>query len=208
MNVSDVKGALQIVSSLMTEKKEYLVQLDQQNGDGDLGISMSEGYLAVAEFLSGTEEQDLGKLFMQMGMIFNEKAPSSLGTITSFGMTGMAKTLRGKNTASFTELVGAFRAGLQNIMTKAGSSQGEKTILDALIPAIDALEAHIPDGEKAAFAAAAQMAADGSESTKLMKAVHGRAAYYAEKSLGVLDGGSVVGKILFEAFNVYVQSKQ
>jgi phosphoenolpyruvate---glycerone phosphotransferase subunit DhaL len=207
MNASDVKGALQVVSRLMTEKREYLVQLDQQNGDGDLGISMSEGYRAVEEFLSGTEEQDLGKLLMQMGLIFNEKAPSSLGTITSFGMTGMAKAFRGKTEASFPELVTAFKAGLQNIMEKAGSRQGEKTILDALIPAVESLEIHIPDGEKTAFAAAAVAAADGSEKTKLMKAVHGRAAYYAEKSIGVLDGGSMVGKLLFEAINLYVQSK-
>ena len=57
------------------------------------------------------------------------------------------------------------------------------------------------------FEAAAAAAAKGSEDTKNMKAVHGRAAYYAEKSIGVLDGGSVVGKLLFEAINTYCQGK-
>jgi len=75
MNAKDVKGACKIISDVMTKNKDYLIQLDQQNGDGDLGISMSEGYKAVSDFLDTSDETDLGKLFMKMGMTFNEKAP-------------------------------------------------------------------------------------------------------------------------------------
>lgn len=204
MNVWDVKGALKIISDVMTANKEYLIELDQQNGDGDLGISMSDGYKAVSDFLNNSDETDLGKLFMKMSMTFNEKAPSSLGTITSIGMMGMAKALKGKTTADLMETAHAFKAGIEAVSVKCGSKAGEKTIMDSLIPAVEELEKH-GDDKKAAFAAAAAAAARGSENTKNMRAVHGRAAYYAEKSLGVLDGGSVVGKLLFEALNAYCQ---
>ena len=87
------------------------------------------------------------------------------------------------------------RLGLQNVMDKAASRVGEKTILDALEPAIRALE----DTQDDPWAAAAKAALDGSEATRQMKAVWGRAAYYGEKSLGLLDGGSYVGALIFKA---------
>ena len=101
MNASSVKIAMVCIRDLMEENKQYLIDLDAQNGDGDLGISMCGGYSAVAKALETSEEADLGKLMMKAGQVFNEFAPSSLGTITSFGMMGMAKSLKGKQDASF-----------------------------------------------------------------------------------------------------------
>ena len=199
MNYESLNKIIATISDVMTENRDYLVSLDQQNGDGDLGISMASGYEAVKNYVASSEERDLGKLLMKCSSVFNEAAPSSLGTITSFGFMGMAKALKGKEDASFEECIGALDAGLNKIMEKAKSKPGEKTILDALYPAIEALKAN-KDGDKlAALKAAADAAAEGSENTKNMRSVHGRAAYYAEKSIGTLDGGSVVGKLIFEA---------
>ena len=69
------------------------------------------------------------------------------------------------------------------------------------ITAIEALRANTEGNTKAAFAAAAKAAATGSESTRQMRSVHGRAAYYGDKSIGLLDGGSVVGKLIFEGID-------
>jgi dihydroxyacetone kinase len=207
MNVQTLREALKAVSDLMGTNRDYLIELDQQNGDGDLGISMSAGYKAVADYLSETEEKDLGKLFMKCGGVFNEAAPSSLGTITSMGMMGMAKALKGKEEAALSEIVPAMEGGLASIMEKAKSKPGEKTILDALCPAVEALK-NAGGGDKlAAWEAAANAAAEGSEKTRTMKSVHGRAAYYGEKSVGVLDGGSVVGKLLFEGIYAYLKGR-
>ena len=198
MNAQSLKKAIESVSALMSENKDYLVELDAQNGDGDLGISMSGGYAALVEFLNGCGETDLGKLMMKCSGVFNEAAPSSLGTITSFGMMGMAKALKGKDEASLAETAEAMEAGIRMIMDKAKSKPGEKTILDALYPGVEALKEQKDSGAKAAFTAAAAAAQEGSESTREMRSVHGRAAYYGEKSIGLLDGGSVVGRIIFE----------
>jgi dihydroxyacetone kinase len=115
---------------------------------------------------------------------------------------GMAKALKGKEEAGLEEVSAALEAGLANIMEKAKSKPGEKTILDSLCPAVQALKNSGGD-KAAAWAGAAQAAAVGSESTRAMKSVHGRAAYYGEKSIGILDGGSVVGKFIFEGIAAF-----
>lgn len=198
MDRKTISAIFDSISKKMTENREYLIQLDSQNGDGDLGISMDTGFQAVAAYMKEAEEADLGRLFMKGAKVLNEASPSSLGTILSFLMMGMAKALRGKETATADEGALAMEAGLNLIMEKAGSKRGEKTILDSLGPGIDALKAGTgPDvGER--LKAAAKAAAEGSESTRQMRSVHGRAAYYGDKSIGVLDGGSVVGRLIFE----------
>ena len=199
MNKQSVIDGLSKISAVMTENKEYLIKLDQQNGDGDLGVSMSEGFAAAAAFAAEAEETDLGKLMMQTGKVFNEAAPSSLGTIISFAFMGLAKSLKGKTEATLPEFAEAVMSGVEKIMEKAGSKPGEKTILDAIYPAAVCLKEHESESFGEALKAAAEIAAQGSENTKKMKSVHGRAAYYAEQSIGILDGGSVVGKLIFEA---------
>lgn len=208
MDATSLKTAIGAVSNVITANRNYLIKLDQQNGDGDLGISMSDGFKAIVAHLQAVEETDLGTLFFQMSKVFNEKAPSSLGTILSFGLRGMARQLKGKESATLAETVEAFKAGVMVIMEKAGSKPGEKTVLDALCPALEALEANSASGDAVAYAAAARAAAEGSESTKSMRSKHGRAAYYGEKSLGILDGGSVVGKLIFEALANHAWDKE
>lgn len=159
---------------------------------------MTDGFTAVKNMMDQTEEKDLGKLFQKSSKTFNEAAPSSLGTILSIGFMGMAKALKGRTEAELPMIAEALSKGVQNIMDKAGSEPGEKTILDAFCPAVRALMENQDKDADIAFTAAAKAAAEGSESTKNMKAVHGRAAYYGEGSIGILDGGSVAGKLIFE----------
>jgi dihydroxyacetone kinase-like protein len=206
MNIATLRPAMRAVNERMALNRDYLVELDQQNGDGDLGISMTAGFLALTAYLDGAEEKDLGRLMMKCGGVFNEAAPSSLGTIISFGFMGMARALKGKEEVSAAELAAAMEAGLSVIMEKAKSKPGEKTILDSLVPAVQALKAHAAEERAAAYAAAARAAAEGAEATRNMRSVHGRAAYYGDKSIGVLDGGSVVGKLIFEGLEAWARS--
>lgn len=198
-NAESLRRGMQEIARIMAENRQYLIELDQRNGDGDLGISMADGYAAAAEALKQSEEKDLGKLMMAAGKAFNEAAPSSLGTITSLGMMGMARTLKGHEDMDAALLAQALEAGVQRIMERAGSKPGEKTILDALDPAAKALAAHAQEGMLPALEAAHIAAAQGSENTANMRAVHGRAAYYGDKTLGLIDGGAEVGRLLFEA---------
>ena len=196
--ISEIKKGISSIAKEMAENRDYLVELDQRNGDGDLGISMSEGFNALVEVLNNTEETDLGKVFRDLSKTFNESAPSSLGTILSFGLMGMAKELKGKTEVSRQELSVALEKGLDNILDKTGSKVGEKTIIDSLSPGIESLLSSGSEEDKAAFQNAYEASKAGAEKTKEMMAVHGRAAYYGEKSLGLVDGGAVVGTLIFK----------
>lgn len=207
MNINDIRQMAGYISRKMDEHKDYLILLDQKNGDGDLGISMSDGFHAVLRFLEKTAEPDLGKVMHHAGLAFNEAAPSSLGTILAFGFTGMAGTLKGYHDVSPRQLAEALRAGTTKISAKTGSHPGERTILDSLCPAASVLCTELEAGSSlsSAMQAAVSAARQGAEKTADMLPVHGRAAYYGEKCLGFPDGGAVVGQYIFEALAEYLQ---
>ena len=130
---------------------------------GDLGISMAQGYSAIASYLSTTDEEDIGRALLKCSSLFNEAAPSTLGTITSFGFMGMAKALKGKREARLSEWADALDAGLKLIMDRAKSKAGDKTILDALIPGVEALKENAAKGKVEALAFASAAAAQAAK---------------------------------------------
>ncbi|MDX1358790.1 MAG: DAK2 domain-containing protein, partial [Clostridia bacterium] len=138
INVDNAKDILKEVSRVMDENKDLLVELDSKAGDGDLGISMSSGFKAVAES-DAMEKDSLKKLFMTAGMVINEASPSSLGTIIFIGLVGGAKYVGDANELDAKGLGGFFMAAAENVMKKTGSKPGEKTILDSVVPAARSL---------------------------------------------------------------------
>ena len=196
------------IAKTMEGEKDYLVELDQQNGDGDLGISMSAGFNAAVNAFKDDSGKDIGLGILKAAMAFNEKAPSSLGTILSFGLMAMGKTFKGKQELTREELALGFSKFNEEIMKKGGAKPGEKTIVDTLVPVEKFVRENlgkIPDREL--IKESEKIAKEGSDSTRNMKSVHGRAAYYAEKSIGVLDGGSYAGYLVFKALNNYLKDK-
>lgn len=210
MNRQILCEAIGCISRKITENKQYLIDLDAKFGDGDLGISMSNGFEAVYEFLQDTEETDMGTVLLKCATVFNKTSPSSLGTILSFGFMGAARHCKGKMELTLEDAAEAMDKALEHMMNKAQSQPGEKTILDAIAPAVEALKLHAENGEPTAknrealaYQAAYEAAEQGMLSTKDMLAVHGRAAYYGDKVIGHIDGGAVVGKLIFEGLRDY-----
>jgi dihydroxyacetone kinase-like protein len=199
LNIADAKEIFKIISATMDENKEYLVELDSKAGDGDLGISMSSGFRALLES-DAMNETALKKFFMKAGMVINE---ASLGTILFIALVGGAKKVADKEELTVNEVGEFFMACAQAVMDKTGSKEGEKTILDSVIPAARSLMESDKD-LKAAVADAFAVSKEGMLATIKMQAVHGRAAYYAEKSIGNQDGGATVGMLLFQSVNEYV----
>ncbi len=198
MDLIKLREIVRSVRDRVLLHRDTLTELDQQSGDGDLGVSMCSGFQAAAERLDTLNATDLGTALREASRAFNEAAPSSMGTILSIFMNGMARQLRGKETASLDEMTAALTAGTDNITRLAGSRPGEKTVLDALCPAAEALRENRYAEPAEALTKAAAAARAGYEATKGMKAVWGRAAYYGEQSVGLADGGACVGWLLFE----------
>lgn len=202
INLDNVKDIMKEVSRVMDENKDYLVELDSKAGDGDLGISMSSGFRAVLES-DAMEKQTLKKFFMASGMVINEASPSSLGTIIFMGMIAGAKNVGDAESLDAVGIGNFFMAAAQSVMDKTGSKTGEKTILDSVVPAAKALmnsDSELITSMKMAY----EVANEGMLSTIKMQAVHGRAAYYQEKSIGFQDGGATVGMLIFRAISDYL----
>ena len=209
MDINDVKLITENILKLVKENRDYLLDLDSQFGDGDLGISMVQGFSGVKDYLETSEEKDLGKLFFKMGMTFNESAPSSLGTIISFWLLGIGGSLKGKENADINDVKIALENGISKLKERANSKENEKTILDSLSPAAKAFERNTDEKKTVLeiLKEASDAATKGSEATKNMMAVHGRAAYHGEKTIGHVDGGSYVGKLIFEGIYNYYKER-
>ncbi|WP_156286260.1 dihydroxyacetone kinase subunit L [Oceanivirga salmonicida] len=176
----------------MLSNKDYLIELDQKFGDGDLGLSMVEGFNGVNEYIKTVENIDsYPKFFHKISLLFNESAPSSLGTIISYFIMGIAKSLKKYDVINEEILINSMDEGLEYLKEKVKTKMGEKTIIDSLEPAIKKLieTKNIDEAIKAAK--------EGVDKTKEMIAVHGRAAYHKEKTIGYIDGGAYVAYLIF-----------
>ena len=196
----DAKKILQNLKQLFSDNKDFLVELDGRMGDGDLGLTMSKAFTAAADELADTPEADVGKIFMKAGMLMAKAAPSTMGTLMATGFMRGGKAISGKSEISVPDLADFFQAFVNGIMERGKAKPGEKTIIDALKPAADALADATEENIASALQKALGAAEEGLESTKDMIAQHGRIAYYKEQSKGHEDPGATAGVILIKGF--------
>lgn len=208
LNANDIKGIFKSIRDVVDLNKTYLIELDGVMGDGDLGITMSFGFNKIVESLDNLNIEDIGMLIMKAGMIMADEAPSTLGTLVATGMIRGGKALKSKKEIGLEDIIEGNNAALNGMMERGKSKRGNKTILDSLFPALDALVESKNQGKnlKEALNSAYSASKEGAENTKAMKSVHGRAAFYGDKSIGNIDGGAVLGSYLYEGANNYIQN--
>lgn len=191
----DIKEIFKKIYGNIHTNKEYLIKLDQEFGDGDLGLTMDEGFNAVCDYVQKNEIADKGILFKNISSTFNEAAPSSLGTIISMFFMGMARELKGKTDPTKEEYIYSLQKGLEYLKSKIDTKLGDKTILDSLEPAI--VEFNKTKDKIKAY----ESAKEGMEETKNMISNQGRAKYHGEKTLGHIDGGAYVSYLVFKSIS-------
>lgn len=191
---SRVKEFFAVLADKMAEQRDYLIELDSVVGDGDLGLTMSDGFRAASEAIMASEETDPGKLFYAAGKAIAAAVPSTMGTLMGSGLMSAGKELRGKSGSDreMTRLL--LRGWLAGVAKLGKAKRGEKTFLDGMTPALEALEAD----PQAAAATVAQAARTGAQETVGMLAVHGRAAIRGEQSRELLDPGAVTAALIVE----------
>jgi dihydroxyacetone kinase-like protein len=187
---------------LVTENRAYLTELDSAIGDADHGANMARGMTAVMEKIGASSAAvAVDELFKSVGMTLVSSVGGASGPLYGtfflrFGMhAGPVATLDGAG------LGVALRAGLEGVVARGKAEIGDKTMFDAMSPAIDAYDAAIVAGldVAAAASAAAQAAQTGRDSTEPLVARKGRASYLGERSAGHLDPGATSTAFLFEA---------
>jgi dihydroxyacetone kinase len=167
-------------------------------GDGDLGLYVPRGFACAAEAL--TDDMPPGEMLKKASMVLNSEAPSTLGTLLSFGLLAAGKTAGDDQELSNEKIVEMGQSAIDIIMKRGKAGPGDKTILDVLIPAHVALKDAIDGGSDLpdAFKSALISAKIGLDKATDMKAVHGRPGYYGDASIGKQDGGAMVGYLIYQ----------
>jgi dihydroxyacetone kinase-like protein len=187
--------------ALMDARKDFLIELDGKVGDSDLGLTMSKGFTAAAAAVAGAADPP-GKLLLRAGMALAKAAPSTMGTLMATGFMRGGKAVEGVEALGTPELLRFWEAFAAGIVERGKARPGDKTVVDALVPAVEALRQAAASGAAlpAALRAAAEAADAGVEATKQLVAQHGKAAAFQEKSRGLPDAGATVAALVLGAF--------
>ncbi len=198
---AEVLDFIRVYADKMAEHRQELTDFDQAIGDGDHGINMSRGFKAVIEKLPTVEDKNIDDILKAVGMTLVSTVGGASGPLygTAFMKAGAA--VKGKEELSDQDVILAFDEAVGGIQFRGKAVQGEKTILDSMIPAIDAIKASIAAGKSMtdALVDAEAAAWDGVEYTKTIIATKGRASYLGERSIGHQDPGATSMAYVFQA---------
>lgn len=200
------------VATLIENKKDELSELDRKLGDGDHGVTMSIGWQAVNEKLNSdlVDEQDCGKVSMVAGRTFLSAVGSSVGPLYATGFMRGAKVIKGKSDLSEDDLFAFWVAFVEGIKERGQAEVGDKTMVDTLEPAIEALKKNYEETSdfESAFSVAVSEGEKGLDSTQDMVSQKGRSSRLGERSVGYLDPGAASAFLLLTAFqNVLGESQ-
>ena len=185
-------------ASSVSAARDELTRLDQAIGDGDHGANLSRGMTAAVDALSGDTPGDVLKL---VGRTLISKVGGASGPLYGTAFRETAKALGDAAEVDDATFAAALRAGLDGVVRLGKAEEGDKTMVDAWLPALAALDAAVGSGSSLADAAAeaAKAAAAGTEATIPMQARKGRASYLGPRSVGHQDPGATSSTMLFAA---------
>ena len=203
MSSLDTKQMAAIIEGMANKieaEKDYLTQLDNEIGDGDHGINLARGFEAVEKKLPSLAGGDIGALLKGVGMQLVSTVGGASGPLygTAFMKAGMA--CKGLTELDGPAFIKAMEAAVDGIKMRGKATEGEKTMLDALCPALKVMQDEVAAGKslKEALQDAAAAAEKGVEYTKNIIATKGRASYLGERSLGHQDPGATSSLYLLQ----------
>jgi dihydroxyacetone kinase phosphoprotein-dependent L subunit len=199
--LADVERVVRIMAETVVANETYFGELDSVVGDGDFGYSMARGFELVISDWDGFDRTDIATFLRKVAVVITSRVGGTSGPIWGTGFLRAAAGAVGAAEIDSAQIVAMLRSAVEGIMARGGAALGEKTLLDALVPAVDTIEEHAAGGESAAviLRAAAITARTAAEATRPMIAKRGRASYTGERSIGSLDAGAVAVAVLFEA---------
>lgn len=185
---------------LVGEHKQELTQLDSAIGDADHGTNMDRGMSAVVAALDGVELPDVGALLKKVATTMISAVGGASGPLYGTLFLRMATAAGQAESLDGAAFAKALRAGLDGVVTRGKDEAGDKTMYDALAPAVDALDVALGgEDTTGALRAAAEAAAQGRDATTPMQARKGRASYLGERSVGHQDPGATSATLLLQA---------
>jgi dihydroxyacetone kinase-like protein len=198
---------MQEAAASMREQSDYLTQLDAAIGDGDHGTNMDRGFTAVGSALAGQDgDVPPGRLLILAGKTLVSTVGGASGPLWGTALRRAGRALGDEPSFGGDELVAALEAAVEAVVELGAAQPGDKTMIDALTPAVDGLRSALASGAglEEAVSAAADAALEGARETIPLQARKGRASYLGERSIGHQDPGATSTALLLRALAVAV----
>jgi len=186
----------------LDDHRDELNRLDREIGDGDHGENMSRGFAALVVALERDAPDSPGGVLKLVATTLISKVGGAAGPLYGTAFLRAATAVKDLGELDADLVARALRAALDGVVARGKAERGDKTMVDALLPAVEAAEAAAGQGEDVAgvLSAAAEAAAEGADSTVLVLARKGRASYLGERSIGHLDPGARSTALLLRTF--------
>lgn len=196
------------IAERIVENRAYLSEIDGKIGDGDHGVNMAKGFGMAAEQLRG-ENKTLGEAFELLGSVLMNEIGGSMGPLYGVMFTEFSERLAGCEDIDPATFSAMLHSGLEGIQSIGSAKVGDKTLLDALVPAIEAFDVAIASGEpfEAALDKLVVAAETGRDSTLNLVAKIGRSSRLGERSLGVLDAGATSCAIILKELSIAAKNR-
>jgi len=197
----DVLKWLELLQQVYAENRPWLTELDSAIGDADHGINMDRGFTAVKAELAAHPPSEIRSVFQSVATVLIRHVGGAAGPLYGTFFLRAAAACAGKTEIEAGDWVGLFQAGIEGVVQRGKAAAGDKTMLDALLPALDAMRKGLDEGcSPAAILDAGVAAAQaGMLATIPMQARKGRASYLGARSIGHQDPGATSSYLLLQA---------
>ncbi len=188
-------------AAALTVNKDYLTQLDSDIGDADHGVNMDRGFQAVLAKLPGVADKDIGTICKTVGMTLVSTVGGAGGPLYGTLFLQLGAATAGKQELGLADWAAALEAGVNGVVARGKAQPGDKTMIDALTPAVAAIKSAAANGVplSSALRQSAAAAAQGMKDTTPLVARKGRASYLGERSAGHQDPGATSSQLLVQA---------
>lgn len=195
-----LESVVRLIAQTCVDNEKYFCDLDAVAGDGDFGYSLARGFENVLAEFDGYDRSDPGTFLQQVAMTMSSRIGGTSGPIWGTAFLRAAGVAKGKEDLTTEDVVAMLRAAVEGIKKRGGADLGDKTLLDAIVPMTDAIEADGAAGKDGAAIArhAAEVARSSADATSALEARRGRASYTGERSIGSPDPGAVAVAVLAE----------
>ena len=204
LSTQQIQATMIYVSEKMVDSKMLLSKADQIIGDGDHGIGMARGFVEALNMLKTSSFETPSEVLSEVGMTLLSSIGGAAGAVFGSLFLGIGKSLAGQEVVTPENFTLGLSQGMQSIMKRGNAKVGDKTMLDALEPAIQAATAYQGDDFKAYLETLWQAAEKGKDATKDMVAKVGKAKSLGERSLGYVDPGAISLTLIFKFMYDYV----
>ena len=198
---SEVLKWLEVLQQIYAANRQWLTELDSAIGDADHGINMDRGFTAVRAELAAHPPSDIRSVFQSVATVLIRHVGGAAGPLYGTFFLRAAAACAGKTEIEAADMVALFHAGIEGVAQRGKAVAGDKTMLDALLPALDAMRKRLEDGCGLAevLDAGAAAAQAGMLATVPMQARKGRASYLGARSIGHQDPGATSSYRLLKA---------